>query len=220
MKTVLVLLAEISGLLIIFALFLLLLGYFKIITLPSFLPQTITSTTQTSANPNSIKINPSNAQPTIEYNTLQTISMGSCPLTEGCKNAGQIGDLTSSASQNFSGLGFNPSGSASAILAAVDGTITMQNPTENNQALTVITITDTPGLQQFVYKFDKNSYFPTITSGKVKQDQSIGNFQNKAMLTYNSKPYSFIFSIYSLITKQYLKLQSSTDGLRIETPSK
>jgi hypothetical protein len=40
MKTILILLAEISGLLIIFVLFLFVLNYFKIITLPNFLPKT------------------------------------------------------------------------------------------------------------------------------------------------------------------------------------
>jgi hypothetical protein len=46
MKTVLVLLAEISGLLIIFALFLFVLNYFKIITLPNLFPnQQVNSTT-------------------------------------------------------------------------------------------------------------------------------------------------------------------------------
>jgi hypothetical protein len=54
MKTVLVLLAEISGLLIIFVLFLLVLSYFKIITFPNFLPQNTTSTTQP-INPTAIQ---------------------------------------------------------------------------------------------------------------------------------------------------------------------
>jgi hypothetical protein len=50
MKTALTLVAEISGLLIVFALFLLLLGYFKVITLPSFLPQITNSTTASIKN--------------------------------------------------------------------------------------------------------------------------------------------------------------------------
>ena len=61
MRTALVLLAEISGLLIIFVLFLLVLGYFKIITLPNFLPQNTTSTTQ--------PINPA-AMQNINHNTI------------------------------------------------------------------------------------------------------------------------------------------------------
>ena len=221
MKSVLVLLAEISGLLIIFALFLLVLGYFKIITLPNFLPKTITSVMKTiNSNTNVTNTNQPQAQPTLGYNTMQTISMGNCPLPEGCKNAEQIGDSTESASQNFSGLGFNLSGSNSAILAAADGTITMQSATENNEALTIVTITDPINIQKFVYKFNVISYFPAIPSGKIKQNQQIGSFQNKGTIAYQSKSYSFILSMYSLISKQYLKLQSSADGLRIETPSK
>lgn len=46
MKNVLVLAGEITGLLLVFLLILLILGYFKIITLPNFLPNTPTSTTK------------------------------------------------------------------------------------------------------------------------------------------------------------------------------
>jgi hypothetical protein len=46
MKNVLILISEVCGLLIIFALFLLVLGYFNIITLPNFSPKTTISTTK------------------------------------------------------------------------------------------------------------------------------------------------------------------------------
>jgi hypothetical protein len=221
MKTVLVLLAEISGLLIIFALFLLVLGYFKIITLPNLLPKTITSIMKTiNSNTNVTNTNQPQAQPTIGYNTMQTISMGSCPLPEGCKNAELIGDSTESASQNFSGLGFNLSGSNSAILAMREGKISMRDTIENGENLTVVTITDPANIQEYVYKFNKTAYLSSINSENVTEGQKIGNLQNKGAITYQSKSYSFILSMYSLISKQYLKLQSSTDGLRIETPSK
>lgn len=218
MKTILILLAEVSGLLIIFVLFLFVLNYFKIITLPNFLPKTITSTIKT--NSNSTNPNQSQAQPTIGYNTMQTISMGNCPLTEGCKNALQIGDSTGSASQNFSGLGFNLSGSNSAILAMREGKISMKDTIENGKNLTVVTITDPANIQDYVYKFNKTAYLSSINSGNATEGQKIGGLQNKGTITYQSKQYSFILSIYSLISKQYLKIQSSTDGLRIETPSK
>jgi hypothetical protein len=227
-NAVILLLLEILGLIAVFIVFLLILNFFNLISLSKIYPNQFgflphlnqtTNVKPTMQNqttkPPSTQLTPGNS------NNLQNISMGSCVLPEGCQNAVQITSVsTTSADQNFYGLGFNLTGSGSAILAAIDGKVSMENTTENGEALSVVTITDPANVQQFVYKFKTGAYSPTIASGNVKQDQKIGDFNNNQTLTYQSKSYSFILYMYVLISKQYLILQSSTDGLTIESPNK
>jgi hypothetical protein len=68
MKNVLVLLAEVCGLLIIFVLFLLILSYFKIITLPSFLPNQQPNNTQSQ----SLSPTPSPTSTLVDTSTITT----------------------------------------------------------------------------------------------------------------------------------------------------
>jgi hypothetical protein len=215
---------EILGLIMVFVVFLLILNFFNIISLSNiyprelgFLPhlnQTITQNQPANTPPLS--------QPTIGTSAgLASILMGNCPLPIGCQNVAQISSVsTDSAQGNFVGLGFTLASSQSAILAMREGKISVTNSTENNQNLTVVTITDPANIQQYVYKFNQTAYSPLINSGNVKEGQKIGDLKNASTITYSSKPYSFILSMYLLISKQYLKLEPSTDGKNLENPNR
>jgi hypothetical protein len=219
---------EISGLIILFIIVLLLLNFFNILSLSKIYPKTFSwlphlsqpqSTSSTSnkqaANAPSTQTTPGNS------GSLASIPMGSCPLATSCKNAVALGDASVSASLDFSGLGFvNLSGSTSAILAITDGAINTTDATENGQNLTTVTLTDPYNLQKLTYKFKAGAYSPVLSSGSVKEKQKIGDLKNNETLTYESKSYSFILSMYTVVGQRYLTLEPSSDGKTLNNPNK
>jgi len=232
-KAIILLLLEILGLVAVFVVFLLILNFFNIISLSKIYPNqlgwlphlrqttSLKPTTQNQIVNTQPTISPS-PQPQLESSaSLKVIPMGTCPLPDGCQNAAQISSVsTDSAQANFAGLGFTLASSQSAILAMREGELSITNTVENGENLTVVTITDPANVQEYVYKFNKTAYIPSISSGNVTEGQKIAELKNVPTITYSSKPYSFILYMQSLITKEYLKLESSADGKTINSPNK
>ena len=223
---ILLLIAEIVGLFVVFAVFLLILNFFNIISLSSIYPNQLgwlphLNQTQTTKSTSSTQNQAATLQPTIGTSAgLTSILMGTCPLPIGCQNAAQISSVsTDSAQENFAGLGFTLASSQSAILAMREGKISVTNSTENNQNLTVVTITDPANIQQYIYKFNQTAYSPLVSSGNVTEGQTIGDLENTSTLTYLSKPYSFILYLQLVISKNYIKLMPSADGKTLNSPN-
>jgi hypothetical protein len=227
----LLLAAEIAGLIAAFIVFLLFLNFFNVISLSRIYPKTfgfLPHLSQTTNIKSTAQIQTTNTPPVkstvpnqekiadeIAASYPSSVPINTCPVSEGCKNSFPIGDQTQPLTEAFSGLGINISQNAP-ILAFFDGKISVNNLIQNGQSLTVVKIQN-PNFENITYQFNKSSFTPSTSVGTIKQGDKIGNLNTNNGVAFEGKTYSIVFSVQSANSdNSYFRLVSSGDGKTID----